>query len=230
MLSRATPALLEQRYWQNVTALRVADRAIVTGERGQRDTGKGLAMDKRDCRWDERIATPAAGVSAAGIAPDLEYVPSAGTSLSAILSKLVADAAQALDHDHEVARTLLRRAATLLQPSAAPRGLTARAAALPLSELANVTQLSNSYFSRAFKGTFGQPPHAFIMCRRVKRAQQEMLEGLEPLSQIALSCGFADQAHLARIFRREMGFAPSAWRRAHRPAADPLDGGASVTN
>jgi AraC-like DNA-binding protein len=57
-----------------------------------------------------------------------------------------------------------------------------------------------------------------------------MLEGHQPLSQIALSCGFADQAHLARIFRRETGLAPSAWRRANRPAADGLQGDASVTN
>ncbi len=168
-----------------------------------------------------------------------QFVPSAGASISAIISKLVADAAHALDHDHEVARALLRQAVTLLQSGAARRGLTARTAAqavlspwkakrvmshidnnlarhLPLSELANVTQLSNSYFSRAFKGTFGRPPHAFILDRRIERARREMLESLEPLSQIALSCGFADQAHLARIFRRETGFAPSEWRRANR--------------
>jgi AraC-like DNA-binding protein len=180
-----------------------------------------------------------------------QYVPSAGASISAILSKLLADAARALDHDHEVARALLRQAVILLQPGAARRGLTARTAAqaalspwkakrvmshidnnlarpLPVSELANVTQLSNSYFSRAFKGTFGQPPHAFILDRRVERARQEMLEGQEPLSQIALSCGFADQAHLARIFRREMGLAPSAWRHANRPAVNRLRGDASA--
>ncbi len=177
----------------------------------------------------------------------LPYVPPAGASLSAILSKLLADAAEALDYDHEVARTLLQRAATLLQPSTGRHGLTARAAlapwqakrvashidnnldrSLPLSELANVTRLSSSYFSRAFKGTFGQPPHAFILCRRVERARQEMLKGHEPLSQIAQSCGFADQAHLARIFRRETGLAPSEWRRANRPAVDRPHGDASA--
>ncbi len=156
-----------------------------------------------------------------------------------------------MDDDREAARTLLRRAATLLQSNAARSGLTARAPAkaafapwqakrvashidnnfdrqLPVSELAKLTRLSNSYFSRAFKGSFGQTPHAFIICRRIERAREEMLEGQEPLSQIALSCGFADQAHLARLFRRETGLAPSAWRRANRPAVDRLHCDAST--
>jgi hypothetical protein len=42
-----------------------------------------------------------------------------------------------------------------------------------------------------------------------------MLMSREPLSQIAVACGFADQAHLARLFRREMGSAPSQWRRVN---------------
>jgi AraC-like DNA-binding protein len=149
-----------------------------------------------------------------------------------------------LDHDREAARTFLCQAVTLLRSSAARRGVTARVPAkaafapwqakrvashiddnldrsLPVTELANVTRLSNSYFSRAFKGTFGQTPHAFIICRRLERARREMLGGEKPLSQIALSCGFADQAHFARLFRRETRLAPSEWRRANRPVPCP---------
>jgi AraC-like DNA-binding protein len=165
--------------------------------------------------------------------------------LSAILSKLVALAVEALDHDREAARTFLCQAVTLLQSSAARRAVPSRAPAkaafapwqakrvashidnnldrsLPVTELANLTRLSSSHFSRAFKGTFGQTPHAFIICRRLERARREMLEGQEPLSQIALSCGFADQAHFARLFRRETRLAPSEWRRANRPATGPI--------
>src|SRR5258708_14633017 len=170
----------------------------------------------------------------------IPYVASAGASFSMILFKLVADALEALDYDQVTARALLRQAAALLlQARDARRGLAARTPAqaalapwqakrvashiannldssLHVGDLAAIAQLSNSYFSRAFKGTFGRPPHAFILDRRIERARREMLESLEPLSQIALSCGFADQAHLARIFRRETGFAPSEWRRANR--------------
>jgi AraC family transcriptional regulator len=198
-----------------------------------------------------RAAWPTLGPSAAATVPDIEFAPSAGVSLSAILFKLVADAAEALDYDHEAARALLRRAATLLQSGAARRRRTARAPtqvalapwkagrvathieenldrSLPVAELARVAGLSDSYFWRAFKGAFGQTPHAFIICRRVERARKEMLKAQEPLSQIALSCGFADQAHLARIFRRATGLAPSEWRRANRLAVDRLHCDASA--
>jgi len=182
----------------------------------------------------------------------IPYVASAGASFSMILFKLVADAVEALDYDQVTARALLRQAAALLlQARDARRGLAARTPAqaalapwqakrvashidnnldssLHVGDLAAIVQLSNSYFSRAFKGTFGQSPHTFILCRRVERARQAMLESHEPLSQIALSCGFADQAHLARIFRRETGLAPSAWRHANRPDVNRLRGDASA--
>jgi AraC family transcriptional regulator len=158
--------------------------------------------------------------------------------LSMVLTQLLDAAADAFDVDQERSRALLGQARVLLQSGAAQYALTARARAravlapwqakrivqhiednldraLPICELAGATGLSTSYFTRAFKGTFGQAPHAFILDRRVDRARREMLEGHEPLAHIALSCGFADQAHLARIFRRAMGIAPSAWRRVH---------------
>jgi AraC-like DNA-binding protein len=96
---------------------------------------------------------------------------------------------------------------------------------LRLTDLAAIARLSSSYFSRAFKGSFGKAPHAFIIERRIVRAQQEMLAADDPLSQIAIACGFADQAHLSRAFRRLTGRTPHAWRRARRPRAADTDFG-----
>ena len=165
---------------------------------------------------------------------------SAATATAAILAKLVADASDALDDDREAARTLLQQAAVLLRSSDFPpsypegRGTFRPVLApwqvrrvidhieanldtsLPLAELASIARLSTSYFSRAFKGASGQTPHAFILSRRIARARREMLEGAQPLAQIALTCGFADQAHLARVFRRSAGLAPAAWRRVNQ--------------
>jgi len=46
-----------------------------------------------------------------------------------------------------------------------------------------------------------------------------MLLSSDPLVQIALSCGFSDQAHFSRIFRRAAGMPPFQWRRAHGEGA-----------
>jgi AraC-like DNA-binding protein len=85
---------------------------------------------------------------------------------------------------------------------------------ITIDQLAGIAGLSSSYFCRAFKDTFGDPPHAYIMRRRVERAQSLMLQTREPLSQIALACGLSDQAHLCNLFRRLVGQSPSHWRRA----------------
>jgi AraC-like DNA-binding protein len=160
-----------------------------------------------------------------------------------VVARLITTAMDALANDQVSTRVLLQQAIGLLQTdSAAAKPVTAqglRSSLAPwqakrvadhisshldrpitLRELAGVARLSCSHFSRAFKGAFGQPPHTFIMGRRVQLAREKMLASREPLSQIALSCGFSDQAHLARLFRRETGCAPSQWRRANRTAMD----------
>lgn len=84
---------------------------------------------------------------------------------------------------------------------------------ISLDDLAQLVKLSVSYFSTAFKASFGTSPHNYIILRRVEFAKQRMLLSDAPLCEIALDCGLADQAHLSRIFRRVTGTTPSAWRR-----------------
>lgn len=84
---------------------------------------------------------------------------------------------------------------------------------ISLDELAQIAKLSTSYFSAAFKTTFGISPHNYVVERRVEFAKYRMLNSDAPLCEIALDCGLADQAHLSRIFRRVTGTTPSAWRR-----------------
>jgi AraC family transcriptional regulator len=87
-------------------------------------------------------------------------------------------------------------------------------ASLSCEVLARLTKLSVSHFARAFKCTFGYSPHVFLLRRRMERAQGLMLKSDAPLGQIAIECGFADQAHMSRLFRQFTGESPSAWRRA----------------
>ena len=80
-------------------------------------------------------------------------------------------------------------------------------------DLSAVLYRTQAHFSRAFKRTFGLSPHAYILRRRIERASQLMLENNTPLSEIALRCGFTDQAHFSKRFRLHTGATPTAWRR-----------------
>ncbi len=87
------------------------------------------------------------------------------------------------------------------------------ASPIRLRDCASTAHLSASYFSQAFKRTFGTTVGRYIRCRRVEHAQRLMLLSHDSLSQIALACGFADQAHYCRVFRDVVGASPNAWRR-----------------
>ena len=81
-------------------------------------------------------------------------------------------------------------------------------------DLAALVRLSEFHFNVAFRNSVGEPPHGYIIRRRVERAQGLMLATQKPLSEIAAECGMADQAHLTRLFRNVVGESPAAWRRA----------------
>lgn len=83
---------------------------------------------------------------------------------------------------------------------------------MTLDDLASATGLSVGHFARRFKVSTGMPPHKYLMRLRVERAKR-MLGGGERLTDIALSCGFAHQEHMTRIFRQHMGVTPAVFRR-----------------
>jgi AraC family transcriptional regulator len=94
------------------------------------------------------------------------------------------------------------------------------AEALRVADLCSLLQLSEAHFSRSFRRTFGESPHAFLVRQRLQRAERYMLETGATLSEIALQCGFTDQAHLSKHFRQQTGRTPGSWRRARRMSID----------
>lgn len=83
-----------------------------------------------------------------------------------------------------------------------------------IEELADLTGLSQSYFSHAFKASTGLPPHQWQMRARIERVKVLLRNRTLNLTEIAAETGFSDPAHFTRMFRRQTGASPSAWRRA----------------
>ena len=81
-----------------------------------------------------------------------------------------------------------------------------------LPELAAVAGLSPVYFARQFKRATGLPPHQYLLRRRLERAKRLLSASDEPISTIAIDCGFSHQEHLTRLFRRHCGTTPAAYR------------------
>src|SRR6202158_6136685 len=82
-----------------------------------------------------------------------------------------------------------------------------------IRDLSAVARRSKAHFSRKFKLALGESPHAYVVRRRVERACHLMMTSAASLSDIALSVGFSDQAHLCRLFRKAFGQSPASWQR-----------------
>lgn len=84
-----------------------------------------------------------------------------------------------------------------------------------VAELAECCGLSRSYFISAFKASFGRTPARWLNEYRVVCAK-ELLSGDLPIAEIAISCGFADQSHLTKVFAAMTGETPARFRRERR--------------
>ncbi|WP_284620471.1 AraC family transcriptional regulator [Aquabacterium humicola] len=85
--------------------------------------------------------------------------------------------------------------------------------ALTLAQLAAAAHLGVSSFARRFRASYGDSPHAWLVKRRVARARQLLGAGALSLKEVALACGFADQAHLTRTVRAHLKTTPRALQR-----------------
>jgi AraC family transcriptional regulator len=85
-----------------------------------------------------------------------------------------------------------------------------------LDDLAEAAGLSPNHFLRVFKLATGETPYHFLRARRLERARRLLAEDAMPLAELALECGFANQAHFTAAFSRELGISPGRYRRAVR--------------
>jgi AraC family transcriptional regulator len=103
---------------------------------------------------------------------------------------------------------------TRLQATRAKEFLAAHCADdFSLVDVARACGLSRGHFTRAFRVATGLTPHQWLQRYRIDKAKDQLLNRALSIADIAVSCGFADQSHLTRVFSRLVGDSPAAWRR-----------------
>ncbi|MCI8817819.1 MAG: AraC family transcriptional regulator [Oscillibacter sp.] len=83
---------------------------------------------------------------------------------------------------------------------------------LSVEELADVCKLNRSYFSKIFKESMGCPPQEFLIRLRLSKAADMMKGTSKSIGSIAIRCGYPNQLHFSRAFKKRYGVSPREWR------------------
>ena len=84
---------------------------------------------------------------------------------------------------------------------------------LGLEKLAGAVGLGLWSFTRRFRDSFGCTPHQYLVERRLERARELLVRSQMPVKEVAFVCGFADQAHMTRVFKDRLNATPASLRR-----------------
>ncbi|WP_259782692.1 helix-turn-helix transcriptional regulator [Aestuariispira ectoiniformans] len=82
-----------------------------------------------------------------------------------------------------------------------------------LEDLSGLVDMNQFRLIRSFKKETGQTPHAYVINRRIERAKRMMRAGAT-LAEVSVACGFYDQSHLNRAFKKTVGVTPKVYRDA----------------
>jgi AraC family transcriptional regulator len=82
-----------------------------------------------------------------------------------------------------------------------------------LPDLARLVRLSPFHFCRAFKASTGEPPHRWLQRRRLEKAKLLLQDSDLSILDVGAAVGYEDPSHFSKLFRREAGLTPRAYRR-----------------
>jgi AraC family transcriptional regulator len=86
---------------------------------------------------------------------------------------------------------------------------------LTLAELAAEADVHPVHMAAAFRRAFGVPVGEYARARRIEAGRHALDDRSRPINEIALTLGFSSQSHFTRVFRRQTGLTPYAYRRQH---------------
>jgi AraC family transcriptional regulator len=83
-----------------------------------------------------------------------------------------------------------------------------------IADLAALVELSSYHFCRAFKQSFGAPPHRYHIDRRIELAKTLLANSALSITEMAIALGFGETSSFSTAFRQAAGAAPTEYRRA----------------
>ena len=83
---------------------------------------------------------------------------------------------------------------------------------ISLTDLAMISGMSRFHFARSFRRTYGQPPHQYVLRRRIALAVTMLTRSNTPIAEIAQNVGFSAPARFSTAFRRTIGCSPRVFR------------------
>jgi AraC-like DNA-binding protein len=92
---------------------------------------------------------------------------------------------------------------------------------LEVAALARAALMSTAHFSRKFRAAYGETPHAYLMTRRIERAQALLRRGDLSVSEVCMAVGCSSLGSFSARFTQLVGETPTAYRtRDHGALAD----------
>jgi AraC-like DNA-binding protein len=91
---------------------------------------------------------------------------------------------------------------------------------LGVDDMACAAGLSRAHFSREFRRTFGEPPHSYLLTRRLERAAALLRSTDQSVAEICFSVGLQSVGSFTSSFTRTFALSPTAYRARFPPAAD----------
>jgi AraC family transcriptional regulator len=83
-----------------------------------------------------------------------------------------------------------------------------------LAALADLARLSPFHFSRAFRQSFGMPPHRYHIVKRIERAKCRLADMSLSVTEVGQQLGFSESSAFTATFRKVTGRTPSDLRRS----------------
>ncbi|WP_347988404.1 AraC family transcriptional regulator [Methylomonas sp. AM2-LC] len=78
---------------------------------------------------------------------------------------------------------------------------------ISLTELSEMTETNPYVLLRNFQKSLGITPHEYLQAYRIIQARKLISTGIS-LTDVAMLCGFSDQSHLTRVFKKKVGVTP----------------------